>query len=45
LKRRLFIFDVKGTLIDCVRQTLIGWRDAFSCMKLPTGAEHSRAAP
>jgi hypothetical protein len=30
LKHRLFIFDVEGTLIDCVRQTLICWRDAFA---------------
>ena len=26
----LFIFDVEGTLIDCVRQTLICWHDAFA---------------
>jgi beta-phosphoglucomutase-like phosphatase (HAD superfamily) len=26
----LFIFDVEGTLIDCVQQSLICWRDALA---------------
>ena len=37
--KRLIIFDVEGTLIDCVPQSLICWREAFaSC-----GFEISRA--
>ena len=28
--KRLIIFDVEGTLIDCVRQSLICWREAFA---------------
>jgi phosphoglycolate phosphatase-like HAD superfamily hydrolase len=28
--KRLVIFDVEGTLIDCVRQSLICWREAFA---------------
>jgi HAD superfamily hydrolase (TIGR01549 family) len=30
MNRRLLIFDVEGTLIDCVRQTLICWSDTFA---------------
>lgn len=28
--KRLVIFDVEGALIDCVRQTLVCWREAFA---------------
>jgi phosphoglycolate phosphatase-like HAD superfamily hydrolase len=28
--KRLIILDVEGTLIDCVRQSLICWREAFA---------------
>ena len=30
LGKQLIIFDVEGTLIDCVQQSLICWRDAFA---------------
>ncbi|HWN50464.1 MAG TPA: HAD family hydrolase [Xanthobacteraceae bacterium] len=30
LEKKLQIFDVEGTLIDCVRQSLICWREAFA---------------
>jgi beta-phosphoglucomutase-like phosphatase (HAD superfamily) len=49
VKHRLFIFDVEGTLIDCVRPTLICWRDAFAFCGYAFSAEelhrHSRRDP
>jgi beta-phosphoglucomutase-like phosphatase (HAD superfamily) len=28
--KKLVIFDIEGTLIDCVTQSLICWREAFA---------------
>jgi phosphoglycolate phosphatase-like HAD superfamily hydrolase len=49
LSRRLIIFDVEGTLIDCVPPTLACWRDAFAAhgfsVSLEALHEHSGRDP